>query len=187
MILDHKTVIGDCLETTLGLKTYLYLINEVKNGNIATDDFKRKYNAYYRVRQRSDEWYKKYYDLMFKQKTNELTIEEIINELSSFGTIEASFASKLIATIDTQKPIWDQYVLKNLGYYNEWRSYENKSKEERIKKAVEIYKKIEKWYDVFLKSREGKKCILEFDRVLPKYSTSISDVKKIDFLLVNKR
>ena len=27
------------------------------------------------------------------------------------GNVEASFSSKMIATIDPEKPIWDQYVL----------------------------------------------------------------------------
>ena len=31
------------------------------------------------------------------------------------GNIEASFSSKMIATIDSDKPIWDQYVLQNMS------------------------------------------------------------------------
>ena len=46
-------------------------------------------------------------------------------------------------------PIWDQYVLRNLGLENEWTKYSTESKEERIKRAVDIYDRIQSFYSDF--------------------------------------
>lgn len=35
------------------------------------------------------------------------------------NSVEVSFASKLIATVSPEEPIWDKYVLKNLGFDKE--------------------------------------------------------------------
>ena len=187
MILNPNTVIGDCLETAFGLPTYLELINEAKKEQFATKDYRKKFNAYYRVRQRSSEWYDRYYELMENQKNSNLSFEMILRQLLPFGALEVSFSSKLLSTIDTQKPIWDQYVLKSLNLFNEWMSYSQLPQEERLQKAVYIYDRIEKWYDQFLNSQVGKECIAKFDKELPQYSKTISNTKKIDFMLVSKR
>ena len=187
MILNPNTVIGDCLETAFGLPTYLELINEAKKAQFTTADYRKKYNAYYRVRQRSTEWYDKYYELMENQRKNNLSFELILRQLLPFGALEVSFSSKLLSTIDTQKPIWDQYVLKSLSLYDEWMSYSQLTQEERLQKAVRIYERIENWYNLFLNSQVGKECISRFDKELPQYSKAISNTKKIDFMLVSKR
>lgn len=70
---------------------------------------------------------------------------------------------------------------------NEWRSFSGKAIEERIKKAESIYWVMEQWYQDFLGSAKGKRCIKKFDAVLPEYKDVLSDTKKVDFLLVFKR
>jgi len=71
-------------------------------------------------------------------------------------------------------------VLKNLGFHL-------KSKgENRLEKAVELYSKIEIWYDSYINSSEGKENIRVFDLMLPDY-VSISNIKKIDCLLWARR
>lgn len=97
------------------------------------------------------------------------------------GNVEASFSSKMIATIDPEKPILDQYVLQNLGL-----ELKGKNPREKIGNAVEIYHRIEAWYAEYLKTDEALENIAEFDRWLPSYAW-ITDVKKIDYLLWSKR
>ena len=63
--------------------------------------------------------------------------------------IEASFSSKMLATIDPSKPIWDQYVLKNLGL-----QLKGKDAESKLKNAIDLYSKIEDWYNSYLNSSE---------------------------------
>ena len=188
MIINPNTIIGECLETAWGLPQYMDIISKVnKNDFKASADFRTSFNAYYRVRQRKSEWYDAYYELMENQKHYPLSFEQLLRKLMTFGNIETSFSSKLLATVDVDRPIWDQYVLKSLGRYKEWKSFNGKDKEERISKAVEIYAGIEKWYADFLNSKDGKECVKKFDTILPDYAGKVSDVKKIDFMLVSKR
>ena len=95
--------------------------------------------------------------------------------------MEASFSSKMLATIDAKKPIWDQYVLQNLGL-----ELTGKTKEEKLLKAIDLYRRIEQWYADYLGTAAARKNIEEFDQLLPEYSW-ISDTKKIDCLLWSKR
>ena len=188
MIINSNTIIGECLETAWGLPQYMRIIDTAnQEGFQASVDFRKDFNAYYRVRQRKPEWYDAYYKLMENQKRDNLSFEQLLRQLANFGSIEVSFSSKLLSTADVNRPIWDQYVLKNLGLFKEWKSFDNKEKDDRIRKAVEIYSGIEQWYKNFLDSNEGKGCVAKFDAVLPTYAEKISYVKKIDFMLVSKR
>ena len=47
----------------------------------------------------------------------------------------------MIATIDPDKPIWDQYVLQNLGL-----ELKGKNPRERVENAILIYDRNETWY-----------------------------------------
>lgn len=93
------------------------------------------------------------------------------------GNIEASFSSKMIATIDANMPIWDRYVMQNLCL-----ELKGKTKEDQLDCAVGLYDQMVAWYGDFLKTENGRDCIAEFDKTLPGY-TWMSDVKKIDFYL----
>ena len=97
------------------------------------------------------------------------------------GNIEASFSSKMIATIDPDKPIWDQYVLQNLGM-----ELTGKTQAEKLAYAVTLYAAIENWYADYLLTEEARENIRLFDQILPDYRW-VSDVKKIDCLLWSKR
>ncbi len=183
------TFIGDSLETAFGLKAYSNIMLFTKNQPfVATQEFRTKFNGYYRLRQRSTEWYDKFYSLFESQFRIERSFEDLLREMHTVsGSLEVSFISKLIATVNPDKPIWDQYVVRNIGLESEWLRSSRLSKEKRIQKAVEIYNKIVKWYSDFLNDETGKACIEQFDQVLPQYKDSISDIKKIDCILWSKR
>ena len=54
---------------------------------------------------------------------------------------------------------------------------------ERIERAVQIYNCMDKAYDKFIASEEGRACIGKFDRILPRYKDKLSNVKKVDYIL----
>ena len=87
----------------------------------------------------------------------------------------------MLATIDASKPIWDQYVLQNLGL-----ELMGKTQEEKLQNAVALYAQIVNWYADYLATDEARENIYEFDRLLPEYAC-ISETKKIDCLLWSKR
>ena len=82
---------------------------------------------------------------------------------------------------EESKPIWDQYVLQNLGL-----ELMGKTQEEKLQNAVALYAQIVNWYADYLTTDEARKNIDEFDRLLPEYAW-VSDTKKIDCLLWCKR
>ena len=185
MILNPDKIIEECLEMAFNLKTYKDIIDFAASSDFcATEEFRKTYNGFYRVRQRKPEWYELYYSLMEKQKSDNASFEALLWKMyEGNGSVEVSFISKLIATINPELPIWDQYVIRNLGYENEWRRLATAKAERKIKKAVEIYDSIIDWYADYVKSDEGLQCIAKFDDALPNYKELITNTKKIDYLL----
>ena len=176
-MINAKEVLQAQLARGLGLDRYA----DIMRGDPASPEFRRAFNGYYRIR-RNEEWRQHYYDLFVKAKDERLSFEQIITELYQLtGNVESSFSSKMLATIDPLMPIWDQYVLQNLGL-----ELSGKTKKEKLQNAVCLYDQIEKWYFDYLKTTEARENIAEFNRLLPDY-TWISDTKKIDCLLWSKR
>lgn len=175
--LNAPDIFNKQLAHLMGLDQYA----KIMHGDPTDQIFQRSFNYYYKVR-RNEDWRKKYYDLFSIAKNERWPFEQIITELyEKTGNIECSFSSKMLATIDADKPIWDQYVLKNLGY-----SLTGKTQVEKLENAVTIYSQIEKWYTSYLETEEARENIKVFDQVLPDY-TWVSRTKKIDCLLWGKR
>ena len=176
-MIDANKVLQDQLARSLGLDRY----EEIMQGDPQSSDFQRTFNGYYRIR-RNEEWRQHYYALFCKARDEHYSFGQIITELyQNTGNIEASFSSKMLATIDASKPIWDQYVLQNLGL-----ALTGKTKEEKLQNAVRLYDSIVAWYEEYLKTDEANENIKAFDRLLPYYAW-ISNTKKIDCLLWSKR
>ena len=176
-MINAKEVLQAQLARGLGLDRYA----EIMRGDPASPDFQRAFNGYYRIR-RNEEWRRYYYNLFAKAKTEQYSFEQIITELfRQTGNVEASFSSKMLATIDASKPIWDQYVLQNLGL-----ELMGKTQEEKLQNAVTLYDQVVNWYADYLTTGEARENIYEFDRLLPEYAC-ISETKKIDCLLWSKR
>ena len=176
-MINATEVLRTQLAHSLGLDRYA----EIMHGDPSSAGFQRMFNGYYRIR-RNEDWRKNYYALFVKARSRKYSFDQIINELYTLtGNVEASFSSKMLATIDATKPIWDQYVLSNLGL-----QLAGKSQEEKLENAIVLYHQIESWYERYLTTDEAKKNIDEFNLLLPEYSW-ISDTKKIDCLLWSKR
>ena len=175
---DANIVFNNRLAESLGLIKYRDIIETVGSINVSENaDFQKTFNGFYVVR-RNEEWRKVYYDLFEQVKTGAPTFASILTHLYEHtGNIEASFSSKMLASIFPDKPIWDQYVLQKLSL-----KLVGSTKQERLKNAIVLYSDIEKWYDDFLKIDKAKECIEVFDRVLPDYK-DISSIKKIDCIL----
>ena len=166
MILDRVQV---------GIDKYHRIMKRVHEVDVSTDmEFQRFFNGFYRMRQRSADFYKCYYCFLEANKCNpSLTYEEVITHLyQETGSIHASFSSKLLATVNPNMPIWDKFVLQNLGlrtpYYYE---------KDRLQKTIQLYQQICTWYQ----TEEATQKLQLFNELFP--NVDISDVKKIDFIL----
>lgn len=176
--IEAKKVIETRIAESMGLDKYKHIMERVRETDVSSDlDFQRSFNGFYRVR-RNAEWREAYYDLFEREKDAHPSFESIIRAMyDATGNIEASFSSKMLATINAEMPIWDRYVVQNLCL-----TMKGRTKEEQLKCAVDLYEQMVQWYDEFLKTENGRNCIAEFDRTLPGYAW-MSDVKKIDFYL----
>ena len=159
----------------IGVDKYNWIMKRVHEVDVSTDtEFQRFFNGFYRMRQRPASFYASYYSYLEHNKHNrELTFEEIVAYLyQETGSIHASFSSKLLATVNPDMPIWDKFVLQNLGLRTPYHYEKN-----RLQKTVQLYQRICDWY----KSSEATEKLNAFNRLFP--NVDISDVKKIDFIL----
>jgi len=159
---------------------YCDLLQRSSKINVANDRaFQKAFTAFYRVR-RDDEW-RQYYFKLFEELKNRKTAPSFgeiqLRLFQHCGQIESSFSSKMLATIDPNMPIWDSYILKNLGL-----KLKGRTKEERLSCAVVLYESICNWYTDFLKTDEAKEMLDLFNETFPEFDR-ITPLKKIDFIL----
>ena len=116
-----------------GINKYLWIMDRLHKVNVYEDsEFRKAYNGFYRMRQRSTQFYDSYYRVIEENKRRrEVTFGEVLGHLKSeTGRMEASFSSKLVATINPEMPVWDQYVMKNMGI--KVPGYSVKNRQEKI-------------------------------------------------------
>ena len=97
------------------------------------------------------------------------------------GRIEASFASKLAASVDPGKPVIDSFVLKNLGFSLSRYG----TADTRLARSVEVYKGIGKVFAEFLGTDQGTYLIARFEKCYPQ--RQLTPVKMLDLVLWQTR
>lgn len=103
-------------KASVGLAKYQNLQRMRRSGISVSDrEFQRKFNGFYKVRGRSPEWFSNFYQIFFEAIEQDWSFEKILQEIHSrTGRVEASFASKIRATIDENSAVIDSFVLQNL-------------------------------------------------------------------------
>jgi len=164
-----------------GLEKYNFIMQTFKEVDVSTDIFfQKKFKGFYRVR-RNDDFCKLYFSMLetYKRKNAEPVFSELLDTFfEKFEKLEASFISKMLATINDSYPIYDRNILAILRISKP--SY-LLSPEDRKNKICEIYAMLIKWYNDFIPSDEGKKWLKLFNDEFP--NTRISSIKKIDLIL----
>jgi len=165
-----------------GLTKYLYIMKIINETDVSKDlEFQKKFNGFYRIRQRNTEFYTEYYNLMQSYKNKGISFDSVLRHFYDvLGRVEASFSSKMVATINPNLPVWDEFVLKNLNLKKP--SYGAK---DRVNKTIELYKTIVDWYDDFLLTDDAKQMLDLFESKYP--NTDITNIKKIDLILWQMR
>ncbi len=165
-----------------GMKKYLSIMSKIRETDVSKDTlFQKEYNGFYRMRQRKPEYYSDYFEFMEKYKNQDLSYKEVLKHFNDkFGRIEASFSSKLLASINPGMPVWDEFVLQNLQLKKPAQYDKN-----RLDKTINLYDSICNWYSEFLYTAEADKMISLFDIMYPK--NNLTNVKKIDLILWQMR
>ena len=166
-------------KVSVGIQKYCAIMDRLHTVNVAQDpDFQRLFNGYYRMRQRTPAFYQAFYGYLEQQKYNQrLTFHEVLSHLyEATGILTPSFSSKLLATVRPEMPVWDQFVLKNLGLKAPY--YYDKN---RVAKTESLYDAICEWYH----TSEAQEHLDFFNSNFT--DISITDTKKIDLILWQTR
>src|SRR5688572_6861082 len=100
----------------VGLTKYEWLQEQFPIRNVSKDaEYQKRFGGFYRVRRNSD-WRCAFFQTLEQAKSSPVSFGEALRALyAATGRVEASFASKLIATLDPEQPVIDSVVFKNLG------------------------------------------------------------------------
>lgn len=164
------------------IETYIFLLDNIKNADRKdiSAEYQRKFNYFYQVR-RNAKWRGEFYKIFFNySKRNISDFELVLKKLYlKTGKVEASFASKFVATVNPRLPIIDRHVLSFLGQKLPQNRNDNNN---RIFKIAELYKEMTREFTRFLENEpEGNYLIKRFIKEYPKIK--ISKMKMLDFVL----
>lgn len=106
-----------------------------------------------------------------------LDFSDVLTEIyNSTGRVEASFASKLYATLVPTAPVIDAIVLVNL-----WLKLPKPWDLNRLSKIVEIHKEIGNRFTQFFNTENGQYLVSAFHKEYPE--ANISKEKMLDLIL----
>ncbi len=114
---------------------------------------------------------------MKQQQTTPRDFAEILIALSLLtGRVEASFASKLVATYAPEMPVIDAVVLGNIGLALPPKSHPN-----RLGAIEDLYKQLGSLFAKCLKSPTGSYLVRQFKAKYPE--AEVTEAKMLDLVL----
>ncbi len=184
--MPYNDTVTSAIGRMLKFDKYLAIINQVQNTDVSSDiTFRKAFDDYYDVR-RNPFWLTQYFDYFQRVKNNKaISFNEIIdycfnNMKTNKGAkypVEASFSSKMLATINPNMPILDSKVLSNMGL-----SIDGTSPQEKLASAKNTYKEICRRYEKYIGTNDCNDAIAIFNTYFPDY-IELTDTKKIDCFL----
>lgn len=164
-----------------GLQKYLALQSDLNKVDVSKDrEFQKRFNHFYRVRRGAD-WQSQFYKLLQESKGCTTEFSTVLKAIKkNTGRYEASFSSKLVASVHPEKPVIDKFVLENAGLKLPYASAIDREKD-----ILAIYDSLIKKFDEFLKRKNGRYLIEKFQRKFPK--AKVTEVKMADLVLWQTR
>lgn len=166
------------------ISVYLFLKDQYKKGDIKNNTlFQFVFRSYYRLDNAGlgDNLKEHYFKLLGnKQKDLGKILSELyeIPTARKIKTIQFSFATKLLHTINENNPIFDSEVSDVIH-----RKMIGKTKDEKIRSCLEIYEFLKETYSNLLKDKKIKIVILNFRSKFNVTKDKISDIKVLDFII----
>ena len=161
-----------------GIERYRSIMENVRRVDVSLDEgFQKTYENFYTLGRYPKKFRQDYFVYMERCKEAELSFEEALSYFLKYGTLEVSFSSKLVHTLDPEQPIWDKNVTdRHFGY-----KIPACGPKDREKKILDRYKRYKRDFLNYVASDDGKAIIRAFDEAFPK--TGFTDLKKVDFVL----
>ncbi len=164
-----------------GLERYCQLQESLSRVDVRSDgDYQRAFKSFYRVR-RGRGLCEPFFSILEREKNNPApSFGKVLAEIHGrTGRVEASFSSKLVATIDADLPVWDRHVLDNLGLRP---PYSIRDIRRRLDRCGKLYSEIRASASTAIR----KGCFAEwrrrFDGAFPQFK-HFTDIKKLDLFL----
>lgn len=174
------------LKATNSLEKYLWLQSIFSKVDVAANrTFQKRFTSFYRLGRHTPSWYQAFYNSFeyFKFNQEALTFPIVLQHLfQSTGRLEASFCSKLIATLDTTRPVLDGVLLGHLGL-----KLPRHGKVGRFDLIVDVYNQLVDRMQLVLEQEDARSALRMFDAALPEYAPVVSRMKKLDFILWQMR
>ena len=161
-----------------GLEKYLWIAKQARAQEpfMRDAEFQKRYIGFYRVR-RNQAWREAYFSVMNRARREALEFEDVLRLLhAETGRYEASFASKLVATLNPSKPVIDSVVLENLGL-KQPPSYAS----DRFEQLCILYKTLALRLEEILDSESGKYLVSRFTQAYP--DAEVTSIKMLDLVL----
>lgn len=184
------------LELEKTLLDYQFIMdNKYSADEKSKEDFKDVYYKFYLSARwavyANKENRKKYFEVFEEQKetTELIKIVQALHDKLNNDSYDFSVATKILHTHHPENPIFDSKVQK---YLDSLAKKENREKfywgkdlkngKDKLKQIEHDWELLNKWYENFQKSDEGKDWIDWFNNEFPDYK-DISNVKKIDSII----
>lgn len=171
------------------IDVYLFLKKRFSENNVNEDYlFQFLFRSFYRLDNAglTDDFKSKYFELLQIHRSDKsIDIPALVKILYEFKTlknvnsIQFSFVSKMVNTIDDSMPIYDSEVARMFEFRV---PYTYKDTYQRINKYMEFYAKLSKQYNEFIAKSSLKTALSCLNSNLNGIS-SLSENKKIDFLV----
>ena len=169
---------------TESVAVYIFLKKEFDKGNILNNlIFQFVFRSFYRLDNAglSDNLKKHFFKLLAEKQTKlDIILSELyeIPTLKKCNSIQFSFATKLLHTIDNDKPIFDKYVTSILNI-----KVKGKNKNEKIQSCIEIYDSLVTLHEELKKNDTIRNVILKFRSKFKVSNEEMSDTKVLDSIM----
>jgi hypothetical protein len=177
-----KTQIDAALpKVAKGLQQYVWLQAKRDASDLRSDSpFRRQLNHFYRVR-RKKEWQDTFYELLENFKGAAVGFADVFDALyRATGRYEASFASKLLASLNPDMPVIDSIVLGNLKLRLPAANSKN-----RVSRIYQLHAKFLTCFTDYLAMEDGKYLVTRFREIYP--GIDVAEIKMLDFVLWQTR
>jgi len=120
LLLDRERIFVRIRKKDKDLANYDLTQRMLQVTNASDLEYQRVYKSFYVVRQRSQQWYSDYFNLLEREKSNrDIVLAAVLRDIFSLTQrVEASFLSKLVHTIRPELPVYDDFVRGHLKLPN---------------------------------------------------------------------
>ena len=166
------------------INKYDYLRNSLLTCKVNTDQkYQTIFRDFYTMNRarKSPEWYKMFFSILERKKRDRaISFRSVLEKVfKKTGRFEASFCSKLIATINPNLPVWDQHVLDNYGLKS---PPPCKDSAQRLDLFLDVYSEIKTRSKDAIQKECFEKWRRLFDDSFPQFE-HFTKIKKLDLFL----